>query len=40
MDLFAPGDCLTLDSSSAIRDDTKPENVEAMVNTVLVYGRR
>lgn len=40
IDLFAPGGGLIVDSSSAITDKAKPENVEAMVNAVNIYGKK
>lgn len=40
IDLFAAGGGLIIDGAGTITDDTKPENVEAMVDTVHTYGRR
>ena len=40
IDLFAPGGGLIIDSSSAITDHAKPENVEALVKAVHIHGTR
>jgi uroporphyrinogen-III decarboxylase len=40
IDLFAPGGGLIIDSSGAITDNAKPENVEAMVRAVHIYGKK
>jgi len=40
IDLFAPGGGLIIDSSGAITDNAKPENVEAMVRAVHTYGKK
>jgi uroporphyrinogen-III decarboxylase len=38
IDIFADNGGLIIDASVGIPDDAKPENVEAMVDTVFKYG--